>query len=117
VAAQLLGGPDVIVLDEPTAGLDPGYERVVLTMLRELADAGRTVINVTHSVDALRTCDRVLFLAAGGSVAYFGPPKQAAKYFKLTDPADVFIALDTAPRQSWQDAFRARAPYKRYVAP
>ncbi len=115
VAAQLLGNPDVIVLDEPTAGLDPGYERVVLNLLRQLANAGRTVITVTHSVDTLKAADRVLFLAAGGSVAFFGPPAQAAKYFKLSDPADVFLALDTAPKQSWQDKFRSSPLYKRYA--
>lgn len=72
VAVELLAQPDVVVLDEPTAGLDPGYERSVITTLRELADGGRTVLAVTHSMAALAVCDRVLFLAAGGQVAFFG---------------------------------------------
>ncbi len=116
VAAQLLGDPDVIVLDEPTAGLDPGYERVVRDMLRGLADAGRIVVTVTHSVATLQASDRVLFLAAGGSVAFFGTPKEAAKYFGLKDPADVFLALDTAPEHSWQAKFRGSAQFQRYLA-
>jgi energy-coupling factor transporter ATP-binding protein EcfA2 len=114
IAAQLLGDPDVLVLDEPTAGLDPGYKKVVLTTLRALADAGRTIITVTHSLDALKACDRVLFLGAGGSMAFYGPPKQATTYFKMTDAADVFLALDAAP-QLWQQKFRAHPMRTRYV--
>ena len=54
------------MLDEPTSGLDPGYERTLMDLLRSLADGGRTVIVVTHSVQSLMLCDRVLFLAPGG---------------------------------------------------
>lgn len=115
VAAQLLSDPDILVLDEPTAGLDPGYERVVRDMLRSLASAGRAVVTVTHSVDALQASDRVLFLAAGGSVAFFGTPKEAAKYFGLKDPADVFLALDTAPHHVWQTKFRNSPLFARYL--
>jgi ABC-type multidrug transport system ATPase subunit len=115
IAAQLLAEPDVLVLDEPTAGLDPGYEKIVLSTLRAIADSGRTVIVVTHSVDALKASDRVLFLAAGGSTAFYGPPKQAASYFKLTDTADVFLALDAAAPRVWQQRFRAHRLHKRYV--
>ncbi len=116
VAAQLLGDPDVIVLDEPTAGLDPGYERVVRDMLRSLAHSGRTVVTVTHSIAALEASDRVLFLAAGGTVAFFGTPKESAKYFGLKDPADVFLALDTEPQHVWQTKFRGSAQFQRYLS-
>jgi ABC-type multidrug transport system ATPase subunit len=105
IAAQLLGDPDVLVLDEPTEGLDPGYEKVVLQTLRGLAESGRTIVVVTHSLEALRASDRVVFLAAGGSVAFFGTPKQATTYFNRRDIADVFLALDAAP-ELWREKFR-----------
>ena len=111
IAAELVGQPDVLVLDEPTSGLDPGYEKAVMTSLRDLADAGRTVIAVTHSMQALEKCDRVLFLAEGGRVAYFGPPARAAAYFGRGDAADVFLALDTEPGQAWKERFRAHPAY------
>ena len=114
IASQLLGNPDVLVLDEPTAGLDPGYEKVVLSTLRASADSGRTVITVTHSVDALKSCDRVLFLGAGGSLAFYGPPKQAMSYFKMRDAADVFLALDNAG-SLWQQKFHGHRLRKRYI--
>ncbi|HVT78025.1 MAG TPA: ATP-binding cassette domain-containing protein [Acidimicrobiales bacterium] len=104
IAAQLLGDPDVLVLDEPTAGLDPGYEKVVLETLRALARSGRTIIAVTHSVDALHSADCVLYLAGGG-VAFFGTPKEATRYFGKADAADVFLALESAP-DLWQQKFR-----------
>ncbi|MBV9412368.1 MAG: ABC transporter ATP-binding protein, partial [Acidimicrobiia bacterium] len=53
VAAELVSEPDVLVLDEPTSGLDPGYEKNVLGTLRRLAQRGRTVLAVTHSLRAL----------------------------------------------------------------
>ena len=94
IAAQLLGDPDLVVLDEPTAGLDPGYERVVLDALRSLSAGGRTIVMVTHSLAAIGSCDRVVFLAAGGRVAFVGPPSHVTQYFELSDPAEVFLALD-----------------------
>ena len=112
-----MGQPDVLVLDEPTSGLDPGYEKAVMTSLRQLADAGRTVIAVTHSMQALERCDRVLFLAEGGRVAYFGPPAQAAAYFGRGDTADVFLALDTESGQAWKERFRAHPAYAEYISP
>jgi ABC-type multidrug transport system ATPase subunit len=117
IAAELVGEPDVLVLDEPTSGLDPGYEKAVMRSLRELADGGRTVITVTHSMQALSQCDRVLFLAEGGRMAYFGPPSRAADYFGEGDAADVFLALDTEPGEAWKERFQSHPAYARYVSP
>jgi ABC-type multidrug transport system ATPase subunit len=117
IAAELLGEPEVLVLDEPTSGLDPGYEKAVMRSLRDLADGGRTVITVTHSMQALDQCDRVLFLAEGGRMAYFGPPSRAADYFGEGDAADVFLALDTESGEAWKARFQAHPAYARYVSP
>jgi ABC-type multidrug transport system ATPase subunit len=114
MASELVGDPDVLVLDEPTSGLDPGYEKSVLASLRQLADAGRTVLVVTHSVRALDVCDRVLFLAPGGRVAFFGPPAEAREYFGDADTADVFLALHE-PGQRWKERFRSHPAYSRWV--
>ncbi len=65
VAVELLTKPSLLFLDAPTSGLDPGYERSLMELLRTLADGGRTVIVVTHSVQSIRLCDRVLVLAPG----------------------------------------------------
>jgi iron complex transport system ATP-binding protein len=58
--------PDVFLLDEPTADLDPAASHAIMRLLRATADAGRTVIVVLHAVDlALRYAHRVVVLARG----------------------------------------------------
>src|SRR4029077_12488102 len=94
VALELLAQPSPLFLDEPTSGLDPGYEKTVMELLRTLADSGRTVIVVTHSVESLDLCDRLLFLAPGGVTAYFGSPGSATAHFGVRDYADVFRRLE-----------------------
>ncbi len=63
VALELLTKPSLIFLDEPTSGLDPGMDRDVMQLLRGLADDGRTVLVVTHSVAELALCDKLLVMA------------------------------------------------------
>jgi ABC-type multidrug transport system ATPase subunit len=74
VAQELLTKPSLLFLDEPTSGLDPGLDKSVMEQMRDLAHDGRTVIVVTHSVDNLDTCDRLLVLVPGGRIAFYGPP-------------------------------------------
>jgi iron complex transport system ATP-binding protein len=58
--------PDVFLLDEPTADLDPAASHAIMRLLRATADAGRTVVVVLHGLDlALRYAHRVVVLAAG----------------------------------------------------
>ena len=99
-------------MDEPTSGLDPGLDKSVMQSLRTLADDGRTVVVVTHSVANLDVCDFVLMLAPGGYVAYFGPPGGALAYFGKTDFADVFLALEATPGRRSGTRFRASKLYK-----
>lgn len=102
VALELLTQPSLLFLDEPTSGLDPGLDKAVMQTLRTLADGGRTVVVITHSVANLGLCDRVLLLAAGGSVAYFGPPDGLLPFFGASDYADVFTAVTNDPATSAQ---------------
>ena len=116
VAQELLTRPSLLFLDEPTSGLDPGLDKSVMLQLRDLAHDGRTVIVVTHSVLNLLTCDRLLILAPGGRMAFYGPPGEALGYFGLPDWADLFQAFDSHPDRDWADEFAASLAYARYVA-
>lgn len=107
VALELLTRPPLLFLDEPTSGLDPGLDQQLMMMLKELVEGGRTVVVVTHSMDNLNLCDRVLVLATGGHVAYWGPPKEAFSYFQVTDWPGVFLALDSVPGSEWTQRYRA----------
>ena len=79
VALELLTGPSLLILDEPTTGLDPALDRQVMMMLRQLADAGRVVLIVTHSVSYLDVCDQLLLVAPGGETATLGPPARSVR--------------------------------------
>ncbi len=102
VALELLTRPSLLFLDEPTSGLDPGLDKQVMQTLRGLADGGRTVVVITHSVANLRVCDKVLLLAPGGKVAYFGPPDGMLGFFGATDHADIFTGVSRDPEGAQQ---------------
>ena len=100
IATELLTAPPLLFLDEPTSGLDPGLDRDVMHLLRRLADDGRVVVVVTHSVLALDVCDHVVVLAPGGRMAYFGSPAEVLQFFGCDDYPAVFDILDKSDRWS-----------------
>ncbi|MFE2939920.1 FHA domain-containing protein [Streptomyces sp. NPDC059255] len=116
VALELLTKPSLIFLDEPTSGLDPGMDRDVMQLLRGLADDGRTVLVVTHSVAELGICDKLLVMAPGGSVAYFGPPEEALNFFGYSTWADVFSAFENYRDYDWAGRWRGSQHYQMYAA-
>ncbi|MFF5184635.1 FHA domain-containing protein [Streptomyces sp. NPDC000345] len=115
VALELLTKPSLLFLDEPTSGLDPGMDRSVMHMLRGLADDGRTVIVVTHSVLSLDVCDRLLVLAPGGRIAYYGPPEEALSFFGFTQWPEAFEAFERDQDRDWAGEYRDSPPHRRYV--
>lgn len=116
VALELLTKPSLIFLDEPTSGLDPGMDRDVMQLLRGLADDGRTVLVVTHSVAELAICDKLLVMAPGGSVAYFGPPDEALNFFGYSTWADVFSAFESYRDYDWAGRWKGSQHYQLYAA-
>jgi len=100
VALELLTGPSLLILDEPTSGLDPALDLQVMTMLRQLADAGRVVLVVTHSLSYLDVCDQVLLVAPGGKTAYCGPPGQIGDAMGTTNWAKIFTQVGADPEEA-----------------
>jgi ABC-type multidrug transport system ATPase subunit/pSer/pThr/pTyr-binding forkhead associated (FHA) protein len=117
VALELLTKPSLLFLDEPTSGLDPGYEKSVMQTLRALADDGRSVVVVTHNIAQLKMCDRVLVLAPGGRLAYFGPPQHALNYFHCEDFADLFTLLERDSATDWSGRFKASPLHDAFTGP
>ena len=113
VALELLTGPSLLLLDEPTSGLDPALDRQVMLMLRHLADAGRVVLVVTHSVSYLDVCDQILLVAPGGKTAFCGPPDQVETVLGTRNWADIFAKVgadpDAANRRFLEDGQSERA--------
>lgn len=114
-AMELLTRPSLLFLDEPTSGLDINRDREVMHRLRDLADAGRTVVVVSHNVAYLNLADRILILATGGQVAYYGPAGQMLDFFGAADYADMYAALE-APRSDWRERFE-RSPIPKLRPP
>jgi ABC-type multidrug transport system ATPase subunit len=100
VALELLTGPSLLILDEPTSGLDPALDLQVMTMLRQLADAGRVVLVVTHSLTYLDVCDQVLLMAPGGKTAFLGPPDQIGAVMGTTNWAHIFAKVGADPDEA-----------------
>ena len=74
LARALLHRPELLFLDEPTAGLDPVNARVVRQVIRDVREAGATIFLTTHDmVTADELCDRVAFLVDGAIVALDSP--------------------------------------------
>ncbi|HZC51153.1 MAG TPA: ATP-binding cassette domain-containing protein, partial [Mycobacterium sp.] len=100
VALELLTGPSLLILDEPTSGLDPALDLQVMTMLRQLADAGRVVLVVTHSLTYLDICDQVLLMAPGGKTAFLGAPDQIGEVMGTTNWAHIFAKVGADPDEA-----------------
>ncbi|MFD9517633.1 FHA domain-containing protein [Streptomyces sp. NPDC059979] len=115
VALELLTKPSLLFLDEPTSGLDPGMDRSVMHMLRGLADDGRTVIVVTHSVLNLSVCDHLLVLAPGGRIAYYGPPDEALGFFGYEQWPEAFEAFENERDRDWAAEYQASPMHRLYV--
>jgi len=85
IARSLINTPRVLMLDEPTRGLDPASSRQMRTIIRELADTGVSVLLCTHYMEeADELCDRVAFMANGHIVALDTPRELKLRYGEPT---------------------------------
>jgi ABC-type multidrug transport system ATPase subunit len=112
IGAELLTNPGVFFLDEPTSGLDPATGRDLMRLLRKLADGGSTVLLTTHAPEDIGVCDRVIFLAKGGHLAFTGTPAEALRYFEVDAPEEIYERLqDELSPAEWAEQFgRVREP-------
>lgn len=96
LAAALVGEPEVLVLDEPTVGLDPVLRRDLWTIFRRLAADGATLLVSSHVMDEAVRCDRLLLMRAGrfladdtlaGVLTATGAPDAEQAFLTLVDRA------------------------------
>lgn len=129
IGVELLTRPGLFFLDEPTSGLDPGTETAFMHLMRRLADQGRTIIMVTHATKNVMLADKVVFLARGGYLAWFGPPNEALAYFdqfrsesdRRTRPMEfdqIYAILDDQSKgkaADWASRFQKSPAFQKYI--
>jgi ABC-type multidrug transport system ATPase subunit/pSer/pThr/pTyr-binding forkhead associated (FHA) protein len=129
IGVELLTKPGLFFLDEPTSGLDPGTETAFMHLMRRLADQGRTIVMITHATKNVMLADKVVFLARGGYVAWFGPPEEALAYFNQyrsereqraheMEFDQIYAILDDPGKgkgQDWAERYLQHPAYKRYI--
>ena len=92
LAMALLGSPELIVLDEPTVGLDPVLRAELWAMFRALSDRGVTLLVSSHVMDEALRCDRLLLMRAGRIIADTTPAALLVDT-QADDPDAAFLAL------------------------
>lgn len=141
IAMELLARPRLLFLDEPTSGLDPGLDLEIMTLLRNWARGtpddrtGRsdpkTIVLVTHATENIEQCDYIAFMEPGGRLAYFGPPREAKRFFiPEREPdevtySEIYRRVASRPptahshdgelQGTWSDIYRDSAGFERYI--
>lgn len=113
LVAAMLHDPDVIFLDEPTAGVAPASRRRFWVLIRQLAAAGKTVFVTTHYMDEAEECHRVALMRAGELIALDSP--KGLKDSSFPEPLIEIDPSDSAAK-NWVESLR-QAPFVQSVQP
>lgn len=116
IGVELLTQPRIFYLDEPTSGLDPATDLAMMRLLRELTATGSTVVLTTHATKNVELCDKVVFLAKGGNLAFFGSPQRALEYFGTEAFDEIYTLLEDGDPAAWAEKFRASPEYQEVLA-
>ena len=92
LAVALLGHPDLLVLDEPTVGLDPVLRRDLWALFHRIADAGAAVFVSSHVMDEAERCDRLMLMREGRIIAD-GTPAEVKEKSGSHDIEAAFLAI------------------------
>jgi len=110
VAAALVKEPDLVVLDEPTNGLDPAGMRDMRALVRRLGESGRTVILSSHLMgEVQQVCDRVGVISSGRMVAESSVEELRGERELVIRATPTDLVSATLSRLEWVDSFRVDA--------
>jgi len=98
LACALVAGPDLLVLDEPTVGLDPVLRVELWKRFRELAAAGATLLVSSHVMDEAEYCDRLLLMREGRLLAQLSPDELRARTGEDNLERAFLTLITTGPR-------------------
>ena len=102
LSASILHSPEILILDEPTSGVDPLSRRRLWNLINEITTQGATVLVTTHAMDEAEHCHRVTMMQSGHLVCTGSPAELRASQIKgqvfSVDCTPLFQALDTASK-------------------
>lgn len=93
LAIALLAKPKIIILDEPTVGIDPALRLKIWKELAKLRDEGRSILVTTHVMSEAELTDRVALLFEGKIIA-FDKPKKLEDEYKVNNIEEVFLKVE-----------------------
>jgi ABC-type multidrug transport system ATPase subunit/pSer/pThr/pTyr-binding forkhead associated (FHA) protein len=112
---ELMTKPTFLFLDEPTSPLDPETTENMMMLFRKLAEEGRIVVMVTHKFEKFTAMHNIVLLAKGGRLAFFGPPKEALRYFNCDEPSEIYRRLHEKRPEELSSIFQNSPQFKKYV--
>ena len=115
LALELLTQPNFLFLDEPTSPLDPETSENLMLLFRRLADEGRIVVMVTHKFEKFEQMHQIALLTKGGRLAFFGPPKEALRYFDCSEPGDIYRQIAGREAAEVAQTFQTSPHYQAHV--
>ena len=113
IGAELMADPPLLLLDEPTAGLDPALETQMMQLFRRMADEGRTLLVTTHVMGNLKLFD-VIMILSDGHLCFYGPTEDVLKFFDCDHYERVFDLIREVPGAQWAARFRETTWWPRY---
>lgn len=115
LGVELIADPSLLFLDEVTSGLDAGTEAKMMTLFRQVADEGKTVVCITHNVENVGLCDLVVVMDRG-QLVYYGPPADLCGYFGVAKITEVYDRLGNRSAEDWERQYQQSSIHRRYVA-
>lgn len=115
LALELLTKPNFLFLDEPTSPLDPETSENLMLLFRRLADEGRIIVMVTHKFEKFEQMHQIALLTKGGRLAFFGPPKEALRYFGCSEPGEIYRQIAGREAAEVAQTFRTSPHYQAHV--
>ncbi|MBX7243120.1 MAG: FHA domain-containing protein [Bacteroidia bacterium] len=125
IAIELLSKPSVLFLDEPTSPLDPQTIDEFLICLKSLTkgsngEIGTTIVMVTHKPDDLFHMDKIIFMATGGYLTYYGDVKSFREYFGVEEVKHIYGKIDSSAKgkqltEKWKQSKEKKALESRFL--
>ena len=128
IAVELMGYPGLLLLDQSAEPLTPFEEVQITILLRELTRQGLTIVQVDQRARSAGLSDKVIFLAPGGLLAWFGPADEAFVYLKsfiprgvvkdlfgLKEALEILANPQLEDGIEWAKRFRDHEGYQKYV--